>query len=358
MNFLHQLIHSIKNRNTPKIKIKLAAIAKNECAYLPEWIAHHLYFGFDDIEVHYNRTSDNTLDLVERYKASTAVKFINADEYFYEAAINPQIVLYKQILASAYRDKYSHVMFLDIDEFWTPRDLKQSIYSAIVDMLEFDSISFEWCNKIEDDTPFTNAIQETLSYERALHVKSIIRCTSTPPQKMNPHNIRDNNLKQCLADGTLFIAGESAMNERMAQISIDEKNKPLKSSFILHRMYRSQIEFVAGLGKANPEQQVSALQPIKSNRRRGYASNKNSEQISFPVDAFAAYRDCITAELVSSQDTTKQGQQFVLAQYSNVLNIIENADKDAYKLIIESLARITLPEVHASLEVLRSKISS
>lgn len=45
------------------MKVKLVAIAKDEAAYLPDWIFHHLYFGFDSIDIYVNNTTDNTYDL-------------------------------------------------------------------------------------------------------------------------------------------------------------------------------------------------------------------------------------------------------------------------------------------------------
>ena len=43
-----------------EFKVKVVAIAKDEGAYIAEWIFHHLYFGFDAIDIYVNRTTDNT----------------------------------------------------------------------------------------------------------------------------------------------------------------------------------------------------------------------------------------------------------------------------------------------------------
>lgn len=40
------------------IVTKIIAVAKDEGAYLAEWIFYHLYKGFDEIEVLINRTTD------------------------------------------------------------------------------------------------------------------------------------------------------------------------------------------------------------------------------------------------------------------------------------------------------------
>lgn len=62
-------MHATKQRKITmktELKIKLVAIAKDEAAYLPEWIFHHLYFGFDQIDIYVNNTSDNTFALGEQ----------------------------------------------------------------------------------------------------------------------------------------------------------------------------------------------------------------------------------------------------------------------------------------------------
>ena len=60
------------------IKIKLAAIARDEAAYLPEWIFHHLDFGFDEIEIYINNTVDNSSAVLENITDNYPVKVINA----------------------------------------------------------------------------------------------------------------------------------------------------------------------------------------------------------------------------------------------------------------------------------------
>ena len=57
-----------------KAKVKLVAIAKNEAAYLPQWIHHHFSIGFNEIEIFINDTTDNSVARVrKRMKLSTRV---------------------------------------------------------------------------------------------------------------------------------------------------------------------------------------------------------------------------------------------------------------------------------------------
>ena len=66
----------------PELKIKLVAIAKDEAAYLPEWIFHHLYFGFDAIDIYVNNTTDNTHELSQYLAPLESVSLIDGDSYF------------------------------------------------------------------------------------------------------------------------------------------------------------------------------------------------------------------------------------------------------------------------------------
>lgn len=63
------------------MKIKLIAIAKDEAAYLPDWIFHHLYFGFDSIDIYVNNTTDNTNDLKLFLEKEHRVSFIDGDSF-------------------------------------------------------------------------------------------------------------------------------------------------------------------------------------------------------------------------------------------------------------------------------------
>jgi hypothetical protein len=327
-----------RKRNTTKIL--LAAIAKDEAAYLPEWIFHHLYFGLDQIQIYVNRTSDNTQDIADYFSSNPKVSFINSDEYFFDGAKNPQIDLYKAVFANAFKSGFSHVLFIDIDEFWTPLNLQSSIQSLVSNVQDADTISFQWCNKLESSELFSPALSPLIQVLRAPQVKSVLKLTRNVPKKMHPHNIMDETMLQKLSDGSIF----RGVDERMSRLREKEQFGPLKPAFILHRIFRSQQEFVAMLAKFNPEQQVNLAAPIKLNRRRGYPASTPDEQIAFDLSAFEKYHSYINESLRPLSELIKHGQSFVLQDYRRVLNIIEAADSSAEPLITATLRNITLEE--------------
>src|SRR5690625_5458295 len=68
------------------MRIKLCAIAKDESAYLFNWVFHHLYFGFDEVEVWLNNITDNSEELCrEMARISSQFKYRVADDVVSEA---------------------------------------------------------------------------------------------------------------------------------------------------------------------------------------------------------------------------------------------------------------------------------
>ena len=333
-------------------RVLLAAIARDEAAYLPEWIFHHLYFGFDHIQICINRTKDNTQDVVEYFSDNTHVSFINVDELFYDGAVNPQIACYKEVFQRAYDNNFTHVLFIDIDEFWTPNNLINSVHKTIEVSPEADSISFQWCNKLESQSLFSPALEVSTPILRAPQVKSLLKLHKKAPAQMNPHNVSGEGLIRTLADGSRF----SGIDERMSRLEEAQRVAPLQPAFILHRIFRSQYEFIASLAKFNPEQQQDTAAPIKSNRRRGYPSDTPDEWIYFDDTAFQHYRAFMQCSLAPLKDITQLSQGYIQLEYERVIKIIENAAPEAERLFSMTLRNITLKEVKHAYEIFLQNI--
>eukprot|EP01093_Parvamoeba_rugata_P014593 TRINITY_DN4773_c0_g2_i1.p2 TRINITY_DN4773_c0_g2~~TRINITY_DN4773_c0_g2_i1.p2 ORF type:complete len:142 (-),score=8.74 TRINITY_DN4773_c0_g2_i1:552-977(-) len=113
-------------------RVKLVAIAKDEAAYLPDWIFHHLRMGFDSIDIYINNTSDNTEVISNKLKELKDVRFIDGDRYFEQTSLAPQILIYQKALRKCRWEGYTHIVFLDIDEFWVSLDLKEELKRRFV----------------------------------------------------------------------------------------------------------------------------------------------------------------------------------------------------------------------------------
>ncbi|WP_170145538.1 glycosyltransferase family 2 protein [Salinimonas sediminis] len=319
-----------------EIKIKLVAVARDESAYLPEWISHHLHFGFDEIEIHINRTSDNTLAIIKRYASLENVNIIDADDFFKDYPGNPQVGTYKKAFATAAKDGFSHLCFLDIDEFWVPKDLVTSVKQCLIEFSLPDVVSFEWCNKYEPDNLFGPAVERSFQVERVPQVKSIIDARA-PSYRVNPHTIVNKYLTYKLADGTRF----THPTEGFSRVGEDQLNKPIKPYFILHRYYRSSKEYVSLLGKGRPNFPDQGVTQVKSNRR-GYLIGSDVETVTFDSTAYENYRNAVDQSINKYTDQAElaHSRKTVLARYHRVLSIIEKSDNSQAPVLRKVLKNV------------------
>ena len=183
------------------MKIRLAAIAKDEAAYLPRWIYHHLRFGFDEIDIYVNDTTDNSAEVINRISSRFPVRAIAAD-YIYERKRSGsfQHEAYSIMINDAILQDITHLLFLDIDEFWTSRDFVTSIHQCLEDTGYSDVISFAWTNKIDEDDAFSGPYSQHTRLRNNVNIKSLFR-TSLEIRRIGVHNVRATNATYLLGDG-------------------------------------------------------------------------------------------------------------------------------------------------------------
>lgn len=335
--------------NFQKPRIKLVAIAKNESAYLPEWIYHHLYFGFDQIEIHYNGCTDSTLLLSDELNEHR-VSFFNADPIFAKSQISPQMDIYRPEFAKSRSQGFDHVMFLDIDEFWIPLDLSSSIKDFIKESPYFDSMSFQWANKVDESVSFSRAIGPCIQVEPARQLKSIHK-TFITPGIMNPHNVIDDSLIRILADGKPFIPS----NEHHSKAPTD--TMPEKA-FILHRKYRSQIEYIALLGRGRPIGPEKISSEFKNNRD-GYYIKDTGIKVAFSNTSFHAYNRYMSESLAKLEQSKVRelSKQSVIDRYHDVVKAIKLAPKEELPTLTKILKNVDIEEVRQAFEEFKQRIS-
>jgi len=317
-------------------KIKLVAIAKDEARYLPEWIFHHLRCGFDEIEVFINNTSDNTESVKQALSPLRHVKFSNGDEEFKKSKI-PQVTIYKKSFKQAQKDGFSHVMFLDIDEFLVNFPLEGCV-KRLVEEFSADVVVLEWLNRINEPEEFDLSIKPRLFGRRSRHVKSIVK-TSVSPEKFNPHCVLAKNASYVLADGTKFVADPSLHYN----VSDDEVKKPLKKAFVLHRMYRSEMEYISLLLKGRPSTLKKFDLPFKNNRD-GYPRVHNYS-IDIPPQEYLSYKEEFSEFLTdySLHSLLIDSEKYILQRYHKVIDKIEVTDSSHEKLLKKILNGVNDP---------------
>ena len=348
---LHQTLRALTEWSTAKakhlsehsgkppkdIRVKLIAVAKDEAAYIAEWIAHHLYFGFDEIEIHINRTTDNTREIVKCFESQGNIKLVEADPFFDSYPGNPQVGTYKKAFASAAKEGFSHLCFLDIDEYWVPTNLTDTIKDAIANLAPADVISFEWFNKFEPDNVFGPALESSVFAIRATQVKSVVDAKA-PSFRVNPHSIVNPYLRYKLADGRTF----EQCSEGFSRVKPEELTKAVKPYFILHRYYRSQKEYIALLGKGRPNFPQQGVSQVKSNRK-GYADRSKVTEVRFNKEAYNSYRTKIEKTVRQYVDTSllSLAQKSVTQRYARVLEIIEKSEASQAGVLNKVLLNVT-----------------
>lgn len=293
-------------------KVKVVAIAKDESAYLPEWIFHHLYFGFDSIDIYVNNTSDRSLELSDMLSDFRNVNFLDGDEIFSNFT-HPQRVVYSLALLQAKEDGFTHVIFLDIDEFWTPLDFTTDIKHCL-NTIDADIISFEWFNKF-DHEEFSPAIELEMLGEHHSLVKSILSLKHDY-EKIDIHNSECSDAVYKLADGT-----EGVYVNNNQHVVLDDK--PLKPYFITHRMFRSQLEYVSLLGRGRP----TSTSSFKDNRNGYNQVNKEIKTVLISETGFCEYVNKRTEffEKYITDSYLNDSIDFVKSRYQQVVDKIESA---------------------------------
>ncbi|QWF22526.1 glycosyltransferase family 2 protein [Nocardioides sp. LMS-CY] len=254
-----------------KRAVKLCAVAMNEGPYLADWIFHHLHFGFDAVEIWINGTDDPSEVIARRVSAiHPSVEFSNADGLL-EACIAGgryfQYEAYARMAEKAEADGFSHIAFLDLDEYWVPHDFVSPVREFLPDPYAVNVVSFPWAFDVADSDaiPFENAFASRLRIQMDHHVKSVVRLDDRVVQ-FRPHTARTRAGRRLLIRDRFPMA-----NRRLQQWgsfidfeSLSATWNSIPEAYVLHRIHRSQVEYLASLRKA--PRRVAGGSPYRDNR--------------------------------------------------------------------------------------------
>lgn len=315
------------------MKIRLAAIAKDEGAYLPEWVYWHLQQGFDDIYICINNSSDNSEVIAQRMAKENAVTVRSIEDEsqygFNNDLITPRFLkknplqskLYADIYAQSHRDGYSHIMFLDIDEFLCTQG--KSIQRLVTDSTQDDVILFNWFNISGEKVPFS-CIGSNLKGEKSPFTKYLLKTGLTDIQFVSTHNIYTNSSSKALFgrhktnDNTNYVK-DSGWSDK---------------AFILHRHLRSQPEYLSLLSRGDTWD--NSLIGLKNNRHGWSEIGKHSVSIEkLDLDTYKRnfekfLHDCdIHGQVMNAQE-------YVLNRAKatrEVVNQVQNLNRDLDRVL-------------------------
>ncbi len=309
------------------MKIKLIAIAKDEAAYLPYWIFHHLHFGFDAIEIHINRCQDNSVEvlnkIVDKYPQVSYRSADWVDIAHHEVRRFIQSIVYAE---SYWRIKnegeFTHICFLDIDEFWTPLDLKTTIHQCINSSQQFSTLSFSWNNFLSDAAPFS-LMPDSFLVEASDHVKSVINLKSDmEAMKIHLPTFKKNNhfFGHYMSDGRPFICSSNQVQ------ALDSKERMIDRQFVIvHRMYRSELEYIALLSKSK----LNSSDTFKFNRRGYNVAHPFKKKINFNQEKYNQYSDEYYKfiDLIQLHKDLHSAQEMVIKHSEQVIDLLEKGPK-------------------------------
>ena len=288
-------------------RVALVAAARNEAAYLPEWVFHHHYFGFGPIEIHVNRSNDGSQQLVKHIATFTPGVELHSVGTGGRNP-NPQRAAYDNARRRLRRaaGPHDYTMFLDIDEFWTPTDLQSSILD-VMSAAHWPAVAaFNWLQLTSDTKAFEPAIAAALIGEPHQHVKSAFR-SRLRILGFTPHGVRP------LPHRRIWSANQTELTWRRPFMS-KSPPKQLDPAFILHRFFRSQMEYLAILGRGRPRTDAEALKQNRPGYHVGVLRDQDQLTFSPPDAARQRYETARRAFFAKLGDPQRQAAQTSVKQ--------------------------------------------
>jgi hypothetical protein len=317
---------------------KIIAIAKNEATYIPQWIAHHLYFGFSEIEIWVNGTTDNSLPILKQIAEKYPnIKFKDADDVLkkcLDSGENFQVHAYQAMLqATEQEHSATHLICLDLDELWTPKDFETKIYSAI-DKNSADAISFQW----HLDTPnehreiFSRPFHDLNTFQKNRHVKTIAKL-GDKAIKANIHNFTIQEGNYSLQDGSTFedIDNDQHNKSKVPVVFFNNTKSIVDDFFVVHQVYRSCEEYVASLSRGRSH--AGDEQPIKVNRDGYILEPLSHHGLDFAIskdklDKYNAHYEKFLSE-TKIRELLTEAKSFNQTKFAEVVSRVKHS-KDFY----------------------------
>lgn len=354
-----------KNKNL--VKVKLAAIAKDEAAYIPLWVYHHLRFGFDSIDLWINASNDNSIEILKKIKEKNSVKinFFDADNFLKKCLNenkNFQVEAYNAIYKLSKDQGFTHLIFLDLDEYWMPKNGITCIQDFVKNFQKADAISFKWY--LDTPSPDTKKFPLPVDcklLQRNRHVKTLLKI-SERVKKIDIHNHQIENGNYMLADGSVFRDTDQDQHER-ALVAVDDfhKNKDsIEDFFILHMLYRSETEYLSTLLRGRGH--TGDVDVFKMNRW-GYICDSGSMpgfEIKIPSEVISGYCDGFDEFLYDCdlKALLLDSVAYIEDRYNRLISILKDQPYLIDKKLQNQLRGVRLPddlEIHRK-EIIQSSI--
>ena len=319
--------------------LKLVAVAKDEAAYIAEWIYHHLYIGVKEIDVYLNGTEDNSFLICRRIsRYYKQVNFFQADELLrvsLKTKKDFQRMIYDYAIENEkYSRRFSHLLFLDIDEYLMPERFGNKINSLLEHNAKADVVSFLWHSDLPSmqRKAFSPVIEQSMHLKKMRQLKSMCRINGAAERsKLHSFIVSKKNEKTAkfqLTDGSYpeFFH----FKKRISDEDIKRLSGRFEPWFVYHRIFRSHDEYCASLLKGRMHRNNKLT--IKDNRY-GYCTNNDGvmrvcgEELTYRIYwwQFMLYRLKYEVFLwrADLKPSIKKGQAFVAKRYKKLLKLLK-----------------------------------
>ena len=255
--------------------------AANEGAYITEFIHHHLLLGFRHLFIGVNNDSSGlTSRIVKRISRHYPnVHVLNTDrDHQRHGYLGSYCRLYET--ASRTTDS-SHVLVIDVDEYWMPTLARQTISQYLALQKPFQILSFNWIN-LRGGNTFTRPLDTASARANSsTEFKSLFRYDQIVVEvKDHAPLVQSNRRERMLhrsADQTKLQARQLKPWIKPRRSSPKMPSPERAGAWILHRFIRSEREYAARLFQRKASSYSKPI-PFKENRP-GYRLGRDNPEI-------------------------------------------------------------------------------
>lgn len=228
--------------------VTLVAIARNEGAYLVEWLAHHLAIGFDRIVVYDNESTDDTRTL---FKA-LAPRDLRLRRIPWPSPLDDsaQVLAYHHALTNLVTP---WVMYLDLDEFLVPFGYPNmaGLIGALPDDVASLHVNWRGFGSSGHEGPGYGLITRAFTrcaphgWGNHYHFKTLARAKGITAVRI--HDVRHEHGRRILSDGQAFANTSDGTSDRVAYDGVQINHYQCKTRpEFLARMRRGDANFPNG----------------------------------------------------------------------------------------------------------------
>lgn len=295
------------------MNVKICSSASNEAYFLPQWIYHHFYMGFNSIDLYINNTVDNTKDILAKLQSYFPnISVYNSDWVFkYYFNRPPTHFIIAAINTMNYYNTapdIDYTLFIDVDEYWTPLVGTEKIQDCINNFKRPDMILFQWL-MIDGQRDYLMPLFSCPVFWGNLHPlpKPLIR-SGLKPMHAGVHAALIKDI------GRICVgSGEDHLFNAQFPGRIHPVQSKLNSYFILHDALSQQARNFGKYASGHPAQN-SSEHGVKKMAMRPMWQQMSSENsgITFkntlPSDYLAGFRRMVreldlTTELIEAKKT-------------------------------------------------------